>query len=207
MSLNFADAHNLVYEPIAQSLTRLANGSCVRIHGVLKNIHIKLGTFRTKRSFLVVDMPILDVVLGMDFLHTHDVSTSFRKRTISIAWQTARSHHTVTLHAFREPARTTDVKSDLVELCSFDAFAKEARRVSQSEIDDAFVACVMLELASVDIAASDLDDPVLSGRGANQSMIQPVLNEFRDVLVSEIHGGMPPVRLDANGSPIEHTLR
>ena len=207
VSLDFADAHNFVYEPVSQPLTRLADGSCVRIHGVLRNVHFKLGTFRSKQSFLVVDMPGLDVVLGMDFLSHNDVTTSFRKRTMSITWTNARGCHAVTLNAFHEPSRSTiDVKSDLVELCSLDAFAKEARRVSKDELDDAFVACVMPELDSVDVAASDLDDPVLSGRGAMHPYIRAILNDFRDVLVTEIPGGLPPERLDADGNSIEHTI-
>ena len=207
VSLDFADAHNFVYEPVSQPLTRLADGSNVRIHGVLRNVHYKLGSFRSKQAFLVVDMPGLDVVLGMDFLSDHDVTTSFRKRTMHLRWMNARGRHDVTLHAFREPSRPpTDVTSDLVELCSLDAFAKEARRVSREELDDAFVACMMPELDSVDVAASDLDDPVLSRRGATQPRIRELLNDFREVLVIEIPGGLPPERLDADGNPIEHTI-
>ena len=80
VSLDFADAHNFVYEPVSQPLTRMADGSSVRIHGVLRSVHYKLGTFRYEQSFLVVDMPGLDVVLGMDFLSNIDVTTSSNAR-------------------------------------------------------------------------------------------------------------------------------
>ena len=90
VSLDFADAHNFVYEPVSQPLTRMVDGSNVRIHGVLRSVYYKLGTFRYEQSFLVVDMSGLDVVLGMDFLSDNDVITSFRKRTMRPWWMNAR---------------------------------------------------------------------------------------------------------------------
>ena len=36
--------------------------------------------------------------------------------------------------------------------------------------------------------------------------LQALLNEFEDVLVSSIPGGLPLQRVDADGRPIEHTI-
>jgi len=71
-------------------------------------------------------------------------------------------------------------------------------------LDDAFVACVMPELHAMD--SIEVEDPVLLGKGAAHPEVAKILNDFRDVLVSEIPGGLPPVRCDEHGQPIEHTI-
>jgi hypothetical protein len=45
-----------------------------------------------------------------------------------------------------------------------------------------------------------------AGLGSDLPDIKPLLNEFSDVLVSEIPGGLPPERVSADGSPIECTI-
>jgi hypothetical protein len=45
----------------------LPNGATVPIIGLLANVRCTLGSFRFASSFYVLDMPNLDVVLGMDF--------------------------------------------------------------------------------------------------------------------------------------------
>ena len=205
MSLDFAQAHHFTFEPVRQQYTKLADDSTVRIHGVVRNVWYKLGSFRAKRSFLVVDMPSIDIVLGMDFCHDHDVKASFRKRCIDVRHVHSRKHSVVRLYAFREPSRPhTDISSDVVELCSLDAFAKSVRSMPSESLDDAFVACVMPELHAMD--SIEVEDPVLLGKGAAHPEVAKILNDFRDVLVSEIPGGLPPVRCDEHGQPIEHTI-
>lgn len=45
-----------------------------------------------------------------------------------------------------------------------------------------------------------------SGKGALHPKMAPVINEFRDVLVQQIPGGLPPERSDEHGDPIDHTI-
>ena len=205
MSLDFAQAYHFTFEPVRQQYTKLADDSTVRIHGVVRNVWYKLGSFRAKRSFLVVDMPSIDIVLGVDFCHDHDVKASFRKRGIDVRHVHSRKHSVVRLYAFREPSRPrTDISSDVVELCSLDAFAKPMRSMPSQSLDNAFLACVMPELHAMD--SVEVEEPVLLGKGATHLEVAKILNDFRDVLVSEIPGGLPPVRCDGHGQPIEHTI-
>ena len=43
----------------------------------------------------------------------------------------------------------------------------------------------------------------LPGPGADDPDVKPLLDEFNDVLVSEIPDGLPPERLARDGGPIE----
>jgi hypothetical protein len=67
------------------------------------------------------------------------------------------------------------------------------------------LASVIPTCCSVTVDADPVD-PVLSGPGAQNPLIKSVLIQFRDVLVSEIPGGLPPERFAADGSPIEHCI-
>lgn len=198
------------YTLVQQSVTRLADDLEVRIHGVERDVHIKLGTVRAKRSFLVADMPSIDIVLGMDFCHDHNVVALVRRRYIDIESMSNKrgaQSRVVRLKARREasePFVKSSSTSDTFELCTADAFAKLVNRASDDELDDAFVACVMHEMNAVDHA--HLSELVLSGNGAMHPKIAVVLHENRDVLVSQIPGGLPLERFDKHGDPIEHTI-
>jgi hypothetical protein len=77
VSLDFARANHLTFEPVEQTSATLADGNGVSIHGVLKSLDVKFGAFRAKQDFLVVDIPQYDAVLGMDFLVRHNPHLSF----------------------------------------------------------------------------------------------------------------------------------
>ena len=76
--------------------------------------------------------------------------------------------------------------------------------MSDMHISDAFVACVTTTLNAVECVT--LDNPVLSGDGAGHHGVRGVLEQFNDVLVSSIPGGLSPERFDAEGNPIENTI-
>lgn len=115
----------------------------MRIHGVVRNAWFKIGVLRSKRSFLVVDMPSIDIVLGMDFCHDHDVKVSFRKRVVDAMHRAKGKSMNVRLHEFRKRGiASAGIKSDTIELCSLDAFARTIDRKSHDDVDDAFVECL-----------------------------------------------------------------
>ena len=88
--------------------------------------------------------------------------------------------------------------STFIELCSISTFAATLHTLSDKELNQAFVACITPELCSA-VAAADPKD-------YKSPELQAMLNEFEDVLVSSIPGGLPPKRVDADGRPIEHTI-
>lgn len=71
VSTDWCKRHNITPKPL-NSFGRLANNQPFSISGQLSNIPVKLGGFRTKWTFLVSDLPGLDVVIGLDFLHHFD---------------------------------------------------------------------------------------------------------------------------------------
>ena len=154
----------------------------------------------------MVDIPQYDAVLGMDFLVRHNPLLSFQKRTMTFAFDTRWAYRTVALQAVAsDPCAHHELNSDTFEFCSFDALLKTIRRdMSDMHMSDAFVACVTPTLNVVE--GVTLDNPVLSGKGADNHGIRGVLEKFNDVLVSSIAGGLPPERFDAEGNPIEHTI-
>ena len=56
------------------------------------------------------------------------------------------------------------------------------------------------------VEAVTLDNPVLFGEGADPHGVRGVLEQFNDVLVSAIPGGLPPERFDTERIPIEHII-
>ena len=83
--------------------------------------------------------------------------------------------------------------STFIELCSISTFAATLHTLSDKELNQAFVACITPELCSA-VAAADPKD-------YKSPELQAMLNEFEDVLVSSIPGGLPPKRVDADGRP------
>jgi hypothetical protein len=47
------------------------------------DVFIKLGALRRKHRVLVVDLPSIDAVLGMDFLARHDITVKCKQRLLS----------------------------------------------------------------------------------------------------------------------------
>jgi hypothetical protein len=89
-SKRFCHSHRLGFSH-ASSEVAVADGRSVPIVGVLRFAAIRLHAFRFKQDLLVVDMPDHDVVLGMDFLHTHAPKICFRKRCMTLIDYNARS--------------------------------------------------------------------------------------------------------------------
>jgi hypothetical protein len=76
------------------------------------------------------------------------------------------------------------------------AFTSALSSISDEELSHAFVGYVTPELANVKADTSTNACPELA----------QLLQEFQDVLVSSIPGGLPPVRYDTSGRVIEHTI-
>ena len=206
VSLDFARENHLSFSPVSQTSATLADGTGVAICGVVHCMPVKFGAFRAKQDFLVVDIPRYDAVLGMDFLVRHDPLLSFKARTMTFSFASKQGQRTVTVEAVEadRPVHHS-LQSDTFELCSFDALSKTIRRdVADSNMSDAFVACVVPTLQSVDAVTPT--DPLLSGKGASHPSVSALLREYSDVLVTQIPGGLPPERVDAEGKPIEHTI-
>ena len=125
---------------------------------------------------------------------------------MTFAFGTHRGYRTSALQVVAsDPCAHHELDSETVELCSFDALSKTIRRdVSGMCMSDAFVACITPMLRTVEDVT--LDNPMLSGKGADHDGVRGVLEQFNDVFVSAIPGGLPPERLDAEGNPIQHTI-
>jgi hypothetical protein len=95
------------------------------------------------------------------------------------------------------------LNSAYFELCSFDAISKPS--LSDTSRDEAVLGYVIAECCAVQ-PSQESEDPLFSGPGSQLPDIKPVLKTFFDVLVNEVPGGLPPVRFDAAGEPIEHCI-
>ena len=202
VSLDFVQTNHVKFTPTSHYSASMADGTGVSIHGVVRDLHIKFGAFRVKSTFLVVDVPKYDAVLGMDFLHRHNPVLNWRKRYMDLTLPTRHGSRQVHVAAYREGCEVPSIDSKTFELCSLDAFAKSIRRDSHDDIDDAFIACVTPVMNSVD--ASNAHES--SGLGSTHPGVTAIIQEYSDVLVSQIPGGLPPEGLDAHGRPIEHTI-
>ena len=80
--------------PTDRSSGVLADGSNFTVHGQLRNVVIKMHTFKFRTDLFVADLPNLDCVLGMDFLDHFDPDISWKKRRMSVT----ANHHTHLLH-------------------------------------------------------------------------------------------------------------
>jgi hypothetical protein len=197
-SLNYLHSNNICYDPIAAPDAKLADGTAIGIVGVTKLLEVKLGAFRFKHRFLVVDMDSHDCVLGMSFFYQVNPQFDWRARTMCVS----HKHTTLTLHAAEDESLPV-LDSDRFELCSFNAISK--RSLSFTATEEAVLGYVMPECCIMH-ADEGSEDPVFSGPGGLLPEIKPILHEFRDVLVTEVPGGLPPVRFDPAGNPIEHCI-
>ena len=186
VSASFARENGVSFR-VKSSRGKQADGSEFEVLGSLHNARIKLGPFRAKQSFYVANLSDFDVVLGMDFLVEHDPALSWRKRTMSLTQQ----GRPVTLHAQRSDSELPDVGSDKVELCTIQQYSR------MQDVADSDVQCCYVTPAS---------SAVLTGAGAEHPLISPVLQDFSDVLRTELPHGPPPTRRAADGTPIEHVI-
>jgi hypothetical protein len=145
-----------------------------------------------------VDMDAYDCVFGMSFLRQVNPAFDWRERTMTVLHKGTL----LTLHASVDEQRTV-LNSTRFEWCSFSALSK--RSLSDRAKEEAIMGYVIPESCTVQ-ANHDSEDPLFSGPGGTLPEIKPLLNEFRHVVVTEVPGGLPPVRFDAAGNPIEHCI-
>jgi hypothetical protein len=189
VSVRFCRANGLRYSRVA-SQALLADGKTeLPIVGVLWNAQLKVECFNCKQSFLVLDFLDVNVVLGMDWMREHNALLSCTKRTMKL--QTGKGP--ITVHAMsHEPAPTCSLH--YIELRTIDAFARSLRDDSSVDCDSVVVAVLEHQ--------TDAAKP-LAGLGADLPDVQPLLDDFSNVLVPEIPGGLPPERFAADGRPTE----
>ena len=178
VSKEFARALGITCFPSNVATGQMANNTTVPIDGVTAQLWLRIVPFATKLKFLVVDMPEKDVVLGLDFLSKHDPIVHWRKRTKSINVK----GNNVNLHAYKEPA-LTNIHSDTIEFCNIDTFAVSCGSDARINTANAFVGCLLPENMPC------VDSVILSGKGANDPRISPVLSEYADVLRDKIPEG------------------
>ena len=113
------------------------------------------------------------------------------------------SVHRQQRHTFSacNPRTLPDACSSVFNLCSFDAIARDTRNAeTELDWDVAVLGCLSPNLNLVDACN------VGAGKGGKDPSIAPLLSEFRDVLRTEIPGGLPPERVRADCTRIEHTV-
>ena len=196
VSTTFARNHGIAFQRSDLAPARLADQSTLAVDGTTCALWMRIGTFRTKHKFLVVDMPEYDVVLGLDFLSQHEPHIKWRKRTMTLKVRNAP----VTLQAYKDPDVPEGLRSNVIELCSINAFSRACASDKSINVAKAFVGTVFPD--DMPSVSPDLH----SGKGANHPLVAPLLSEYADVLRSKIPGGLPPERTTADGTPIEHTI-
>jgi hypothetical protein len=178
----------------------LPNGAIVPMIGLLANVRCTLGPFRFASSFYVLDMPNLDVVLGMDFLDAFNPKIHWRKCRMKLkVSQDNKATQVIKLPAFDDSPLVPHIQSKFLEICSLEVFSNEVHKHRDVP------ALVGYVRPAVEHAVAS-DDPVLSGKGADDPAISSILSSFRDLLVSKIPGRLPPQWFAADGTPIEHTI-
>jgi transposase InsO family protein len=196
-SLNFLRSNGISYEPVSMSSANLADGSAIKIVGMTKKLELKIGCFRIKHAFIVIDMEAYDCVLGMSFFTQVNPVIDWRARTMRVDHNGGK----LLLHAAVEDNLPV-LDSERFELCTFDALSK--RSMSADAREQAVLGCLVPECCTINVDATE--SPLFSGLGGTQPDIKPVLADFSDVLVTEIPGGLPPERYAADGTPIEHCV-
>jgi hypothetical protein len=189
VSRHFCHQHALHYANVSSSALLADGVTCLSVVGVLWNSELKVSSFCCKQSLLVLDSSSSDVVLGMDWLEAHDPKLSFRKRRMHLNIPAGR----VVIPALSSD-ETPELHSSCIELCTLDAFSRDIRSEDAVDLHGAVIASLQ---------HVPLQTEVLTGPGADDPDVQPLLSEFCDVLVPEIPGGLPPERYARDGRPIE----
>jgi Retroviral aspartyl protease len=179
-------ARNGVKYTRLRSSAALAECSSVRVDGILRHVPLKIGAFRCKQTFLVLDMPAYDVVLGMDFLHDHDPHLRFRHRTMRLQCADGSS---VTVSAHQDKPELPSIYSDLTEICSMSLFTRELRSATTEDewdFDNAVLGCLSPDQPLLRKLMTDMVDD-----GANVAHPATVLqHENRDVLFLQATAGL-----------------
>ena len=191
ISKEYCQSRGIRFREYASS-AKLTNGSSAPIIGQVHSMWVQLGPFRAKHHFLVVDMPQFHAILGMDFMDAHHAVLAPHARTMRLNYNGS----TVVLHAHSEDP-VPEFESDFIELCTFQQFAADVKHLPAEQVQQAFMACVTPELRAVTADQAP---------GADDPEVRKLLDEFKDVLVPQVPGGLPPVRTAADGSIIEHTI-
>jgi hypothetical protein len=194
VSRGFCSAHGMHYVSMPSECS-LADDSLVAILGYM-DCYIKLGPLRRKHRALVIDLPSIDAVIGMDFMARHDVTVNCKKRMISFPVGKGTS----CLPAYQHEESIPSCGSSMIELCSMSAFANSIHK-EQFDLDHAVVACIAPELHAMSATTT-----AVPNQNEHAPKLQALLSEFSDVLVSSLPGGLPPVRHDSSGRVIEHTI-
>ena len=106
-------------------------------------MHIELDGLRRKHRVLVVDLPSIDTVIGLDFMSKHDVDLHPKQRMLSDPTASGRRY----MRAYdKEADSLPSSNSSFIELCSMSAFAATVHTLSDKELSQAFVACLTPEL-------------------------------------------------------------
>lgn len=159
VSLHFLQDNGIGYQSVEAPEATLADGSCLAIVGVVTNMHMQIGNFKFKESFLVVDISNLEVVLGMSFLAKHNPRINWRERCMHVVHKGTD----LTIPTVSHPPLPM-LHSSKFELCSFDALSKRA--LTSAAAQEAFLGCLIPECFSLNVAADQPPDPLLSGPGA-----------------------------------------
>lgn len=192
VSSQYLAESGITFEHVDFPDASLADGSCVRVLGITKRLELKIGSFRCKQQYLVVDMDAYDCVLGMSFLYDFNPHIDWRRRTMSLPYRGS----SVCVHAFSRE-ELPNLNSTKFELCTIQSLSR--RSLSRAAREGAVLASVIPVLSA--ITADELEDPVLSGPGATHPSVKPILEQYQ-----QIPGGLPPERFASDGSPIEHCI-
>jgi hypothetical protein len=151
---------------------KLANSDEFVISGRLSNVSVQLDRFKTSWTFLVADLPGLDVVLGYDFLESFNPKISWRNRLLTVRDSSSGTMHTV--HAIRTNELPA-IHSNTIQLCTMQQFAQECHSNELDNEDELWLGVVKVK----DETEEHCVDSVLSGKGATHALIRPELRAVR----------------------------
>jgi hypothetical protein len=84
VSADFLQNNGICFKTVSVPDAHLADGAAIRILGVTHSLELKLGSFRCKHEFIVVEMAAYDCVLGMSFFHQVNPAFDWRARTMCV---------------------------------------------------------------------------------------------------------------------------
>jgi hypothetical protein len=120
-SAAYLQSHSVLYDSLSMPDATLADGTSVRILGVIKFLDFKISCFRSNQQFLVVDMDSYNCVLGNSFLRQANPGFDWAARTMHEMYKGTR----ITLRAVADTVLPV-LHSERFELCSFDAISKRS---------------------------------------------------------------------------------
>jgi hypothetical protein len=144
-----------------------------------------------------------NVVLGLDVLETYEPELKWKQREMHLPDPDPGNDAIYIISAQSRSILPHIDNLRHIELCTMQEFAELCASNRCSESDEIWLGFIRSVPATESV---DTNAGLLSGRGACQPEVQQVLQEFQDVLVSELPAGIPPRRLGVDGKPIEHTI-